>query len=344
MAKAKKLPSGNWRVQAQVTIDGRVIRKSFVDTDRRRAELAAVTWQTGQQRESLDDITLARAYERFLEAKGNVLSPATVRGYQNLMNNSLQDIMYMRVSKLSNELIQRAINIYAASHSPKSVKNCYGLLTAVLSMFAPDMKLHIKLPQKKVTEMYIPTDEDIQALLSCAKGTNYYVPILLGAFGGMREGEICALTSDDIKGNFATINKSMVYGPDKKWSIKPPKNFSSNRSVELPDFVINALTGIDGKIVVYNPHSLSTGFRKILINNNLPRFRFHDLRHYYVSSLHALNIPDKYIMAQGGWATNHTMQNVYNHIISNQQSKFSKQITEHFNNIFTNEDDRSESK
>lgn len=336
MAKAKKLPSGSWRVQASVTINGRLVRKSFTHSDAKIAKSLAAQWQANQEElTKTENITLYQAYERYIEAKENVLSPSTIRNYKKLHKNSLQDIMQIKIEKLNTELIQRSINIYSVNHSPKSVRNCHGLLSAVLGMFRPNMTLHTSLPQKEKKQMYIPTDEDIQKLFKAAKNTNYYIPILLAAFGGMREGEICALTSDDISGNFITVNKSMVCDSNGKWLLKPPKTFSSNRNIELPDFVINALHGKTGKLVIYNPHSLSIGFNKLLKKNDIPHFRFHDLRHYYVSSLHALNVPDKYIMEQGGWSTNYTMQNVYNHTLKNKSSEFSKKISNHFESLAT---------
>ncbi len=334
MAKAKKLPSGNWRVQATKTINGIKMRKSFTDTDRRKAERAAEDWcYELTENFNIENLTLDKAYERYIATKKNILSPSTIRNYKKLHENHLQDIMQIKVARLTNEDIQRSINLYAANHSPKSVRNCHGLLSAVIKMFRPGFDLHTTLPQKEKKPLFIPTDDDINKLITATKGTNYYLPILLAAFGGMREGEICALTSDDILENQIIINKSMVCDSEGKWHIKSPKTYSSNRTVEMPSFVMDEIKGKEGKLVVYTPHSLSIGFNKILKKNNLPHFRFHDLRHYYVSSLHALNIPDKYIMAQGGWATNYTMQNVYNHVIAARQSEFSNTITTHFETL-----------
>lgn len=337
MAKAKKLPSGNYRVRASVTFDGNTVIKSFTHSDPKKAELAAMQWQVTQEREaSTEDITLTKAYERYINAKRNVLSPSTIRNYEKLHENHLQDIMHIKVDRLTAEQIQKSINLYAANHSSKSVRNCHGLLSAVLAMFRPGFNLHTTLPQKEKKQLYIPTDEDIQTLIKVSKNTNCYIPILLAAFGGMRAGEICALEDKDIGINYLNVNKSMVYDSKGEWHIKPPKTYSSNRRVEMPAFVINEIKNIKGKIVVYNPNSLSMAFNKLLKKHDIPHFRFHDLRHYYVSSLHALNIPDKYIMAQGGWATNYTMQNVYNHTMANKQSEFSSKITAHFEQLSAN--------
>ena len=183
MAKAKKLPSGSYRVQASVTIDNKLIRKSFTDTDKNIAEAQAKMWQAGLlDRNDTSNITLGECYDRFLEAKSNVLSPSTLKGYKKLRKNHLQDIMSVKLEKLTNEIIQKSINIYAANHSPKSVRNCFGLLSAVLKMFKPELNLHIKLPQKEASNIKVPEDEDIKAILQAAKNTRCYIAILLACF------------------------------------------------------------------------------------------------------------------------------------------------------------------
>jgi integrase len=328
MAKAEKLPSGKWRVRVQSNGHSR----TFIHENKKIAEASAKAWQTGiiKTARPTEKITLQEAYEKFIEIKKYVLSPSTILGYTNLRRTSFQDIMHLRLEQIESVSVQRSINMFAANHSPKSVKNAYGLFTAVMSMFMPDSHFNVKLPQKQPKEIYIPTDEDIKRLVQLSKGTSMYIPILLAAFGGMREGEICALTKEDINGNFVTINKSMVLTPSKEWKIKPPKTISSNRKVEMPQFVINALNEKNGRLVTLNPHVVSINFSRLIKNNGFVHFRFHDLRHYYVSSLHSLNIPDKYIQAQGGWSTNHTMNNVYKHIMESKKSEFSNTINEHF--------------
>lgn len=333
MAKAKKLPSGNWRVQASVAVSGQIIRKSFTNEDKRKAEAMAAQWQAGIWENISESITLKTAFERYINAKKHVLSPSTIRGYIRLKDHALQDIMPKKINRLTTEQIQKSINTYAVNHSPKGVRNCHGLLSAVLGMFRPDFTLHTKLPQKEKPELYIPTDADIKELTQAAAGTSLEIPILLAAFGALRCGEICALTSEDVFETCIRVNKSMVCDSEGNWHIKPPKTVSSNRTVELPPFVMEKLHNKSGRIITMNPHTISLTFNRFLKRNNIPHFRFHDLRHYNVSVLHAMGIPDKYIMAQGGWATNYTMQNVYNHVMKDKQSKFSKQISNYFEDL-----------
>lgn len=106
----------------------------------------------------------------------------------------------------------------------------------------------------------------------------------LGAFCAMRLGEICALESTDITGNVITINKSLALCEDGSYKIKQPKTFSSYRTVHAPDFVIQRLSGIDGRILNMKPYNVTKALKRALKKNNLPDFRFHDLRHPYVKS------------------------------------------------------------
>jgi integrase len=82
------------------------------------------------------------------------------------------------------------------------------------------------------------------------------------------------------------------------------------------------------------PTAITNLFAKELKRCGLPPFRFHDLRHYAVSTLHAINVPDKYIMSRGGWATNYTMNNVYNHTLKTKRDEMEQKINAHFNSVF----------
>ena len=59
-------------------------------------------------------------------------------------------------------------------------------------------------------------------------------------------------------------------------------------------------------------------------------FRFHDFRHYSASIMHAIGIPDQYIMARGGWKTDTVLKAVYRNVIYDEQKKFTDKINSHF--------------
>ena len=157
--------------------------------------------------------------------------------------------------------------------------------------------------------------------------------VLLAAFGPLRRGEICALTDKDIKGNTITVNKSMVEGPDCVWSIKQPKTYGSYRTLELPDFVIAKLREKKGKIFESTPDQISNSFKKAILKAKLPHFRFHDLRHYSASIMHAIGVPDQYILQRGGWTSDNIMKSVYRNTIDLETVRQTKKINQHFEKI-----------
>lgn len=62
----------------------------------------------------------------------NVLSPATIIGYEIVRRNRFQDIMNRDIFKLTRRDIQKAVDAEAALVSPKTVANAYGLICSVL--------------------------------------------------------------------------------------------------------------------------------------------------------------------------------------------------------------------
>lgn len=81
-----------------------------------------------------DNITVDEAITRYAEAKKNVLSPKTYREYKGYQKNYLQGLRDIRIFDLTQEDVQRA----AAEHSPKTVRNAHGLLSA--SRICSDMR------------------------------------------------------------------------------------------------------------------------------------------------------------------------------------------------------------
>ena len=172
----------------------------------------------------------------------------------------------------------------------------------------------------------------IRHLISLSRDTELEIPILLACFGPMRAGEICGLSMDSIEGNVVHVWRTMYYA-DAGYGIKDmPKNYSSNRYIQYPDFVTDRIRE-KGRITSYNLRTLDTHFSAFLKKNGLPHFRFHDLRHWCVSTLHAQGMPDAYIMQRGGWSSDHTLKEVYRHTLQDQSERLTAQAISHFNSF-----------
>lgn len=352
MAKtATKLPSGAWRVQVYLGTDSilqengtvKRIRKyeSFTHDDKREAAKMAAEFACNMKQKSKPtNMSIGEAIDRYIASGSKIFSPTTLHGYRCMRNNALSRLCPIKLSDLDRDTVQREFNLISKKYSPKSVHNAHGLLSAMLAIYYPDFSLKTKLPPKKKISLYIPTDEDIKRLLSSVEGSNLEIPVLLAAFGSMRRGEICALESSDIHGNCIEVNKALVKqdrkkgSDDPRWVLKSPKTFSSYRSIEMPTEVIQKLEVCTGKLVDITPDYLSTKFTQTVESLGFPKFRLHDLRHYQASILHALGVPDKYIMERGGWKTDSTLKSVYQHTLSDKSKEFSKIANTHFSELY----------
>ena len=353
MPTAKKLPSGSWRCQIYShteeipqpdgTIKKKRIYKSFTcdlpdKKGKRIAEQMATEWAAEKEANSkIQDITLGEAIDRYISSREKVLSPRTIMDYKRIRNKELPSIMGLKIMTLTQDDVQRAINIDSQSHSPKTIRNSHGLVSAVMKVYRPNFALNTSLPKKVRPDLYIPSDAEIQSLVEFVKGTEMELPILLAAFGPMRRGEICALNLSDIEGNVVHVSKNMVRTENNTWVIKSPKSYAGDRYIDYPDFVVKKWEGMTGRITQLTPNNITDKFRGILKQAGLNHFRFHDLRHYSASIQHALGIPDAYIMERGGWETDGTLKSIYRHTLNDKKKEMNKKANKHFTTLMQHE-------
>lgn len=273
-------------------------------------------------------VPLGNLIDNYIDDKRNVLSPSTVERYERIRERHFQRLMIVPANKLTSERIQREINLMSAEYAPKTVRNAYGLITATLDLYAPEVKFRVTMPAKRKIEYHIPTTEEVNTLLAAAS-PNMKTAIMLAAFCGLRRGEIAALTDSDIHDNVLHVSKSAVIDSNHQTVIKTPKTYHSDRIVMMPDIVKNHLEGKVGKIC---PIALSTITREFdsLRDRLGMKCRFHDLRHYYASILHAIGVPDQYIMEQGGWKSDFMLKAVYRNTLDDMRAKNNAKINSFF--------------
>lgn len=326
--RAKKLPSGSWRVQ--VMAHG--IKKSFTVKDpsrrgRQKCEALAAQWASTVTPLDHRGITCGQAVANYIDVRRNILSASTLRTYDGILANIIQPIEDMPIYDLDIESLQRWMNSVALTHSPKSCANMRSLLTASIRMYISDFSVKLDLPQRKPIEYHTPTDSEVQKLIEQAKGTPMERAIILAAFGTLRRGEICALLKTDVdkSANNIRINKSMCQVKGGAYTIKSPKTAESTRTVVLPSKVIDILLSSESERVVdMTPSAISNRFEHLQKECGIDnRFRFHDLRAYAASSRHAMGMPDVYIMADGGWKTDNVMKRVYRRTMDDKRKQFS---------------------
>ena len=320
--KAIKRPSGNYRVQVQH--NGK--RYSFTAKKKVDAEKKARIFL--ERKADVTAMPLGNAIDQYIDSKRNVLSPSTVVGYEKIRRNNFQELMDIPIRDLDNERIQRAVNAMSADHAPKTVANAYGLITATIKMYAPSIQLNISLPSKEPKEYNVPITKDLNCLLDAA-GFNMKTAIMLAAFCSMRRSEIVALQSDDITGNTIHIKRAAVHNTNGETVIKSTKTYKGDRYVTAPDILLNHIKGIEGRVCPIALSSITKDFGRIRRKAGVS-CRFHDLRHYYASVLHAIEVPDQYIMQSGGWKSPAMLHKVYRNTLSDFEKKNAQKVARYF--------------
>jgi integrase len=318
--KVEKLPSGSYRVRKQ--INKKTISIVFDHKPSQAEIIKSLSEMTDRIPVKGSFRDCANAY---IQSRDNVVSPGTLRGYESIINNLPDDFLNMKVSQITQLDIQKLVNDYSVGRAPKTVANAHGFIVPVLKMFRPDMVINTVLPQKddakKEQDIYIPTLEEVQMILKASEGTRYHIPFQLGLMG-LRRSEVCALTLDDIdkKNNLLTINKAYVLGRDNKWFLKVTKTNESARQIYIPtpfiDEIIEAGVIYDGY-----PGKLLTALNRYQDQLGIPRFRLHDMRHFFASYLHDQKVSDAVIQATGGWKSDYTMKRVYRHEMRSKQEQ-----------------------
>lgn len=335
--KVEKLNSGNYRVRTSyVDETGKQRFKSFTAETPKEAKFLASQFEVERKHQSKpENVSLREAIERFISNRENILSPSTIVGYQQLQKNAYGSIIDMRLGYINKEEIQKVINDYAKDHSPKSVRNALGLLSSVLKEFYPAINVNgVKLPQAKKNEIDIPTTEEVGLILEAAKNGPIYLPILFGAYLGLRKSEIFALTWDDIDLDNSTvsINKATVRNRDGMYVIKPTKTTNSTRTLTIPSLIKEELVARrqEDKALFDVPLETFDNRYKLMIKRIGLKCNFHALRHYNASIMLQLNVPIKYAMERMGHATDNMLKNVYQHTFKTEQDLIAERLDEFF--------------
>lgn len=320
---------------------GRRRGKTFSAPTAREARLKAAEWELNRPRQTGPAMTVLRAVEQYIDLKRPVWSPSTTRSFLSMKRSRFENdpIGSLDVFAITSADVQGWISRMAAGRFElKTIRNAYGLLLPAVRMFRPETAFTVTFPQRKKTIRTSPSSADVQALLAYVRATNgpgsdLEVAIMLAAACTLRRGEICALSAEDLNGSQLHVCKCMVFDEDGEWVVKAPKTVESDRTITIPKAVVKLLKGRKGRIVDLTPNALTMQFDRAVAASGVPKMRFHDLRHYSVSVLHAKGVPDVYLLHRGGWSTPHVLKSVYLNEIASERQKQDKKIASYFDSI-----------
>ena len=242
-----------------------------------------------------------------------------------------------KLCKLTRQRMQTAINREALTCSPKTVRNAWGLVSAVMEAYA-DGPCKVTLPQKIKFVGYTLSADEIGRLIQALHDSPVEVPVLLALWLGLRRSELLALTWDayDEKNHTLRISAAMVHDKNNHLVVKTTKTTESTRILPLPAYIyekLDSMERVGERIVPVHPTTLTKYYHLACDAAGIPRIRLHDLRYSNASVMLLLNVPDKYAMERGGWSTTQTMKTVYQHTVTAERKKVDQKIDRYFSGI-----------
>jgi len=272
--------------------------------------------------------------------------------YEGQINRYLPpEIGRISVKALQNAHIQAWINkMIEDGLSPKTIRNVYMNINAalkkavLLKMINSNPCDGTVLPKRVKPQFKIYTTDEMNDMLSKAKGTCMYFPLLLETVTGLRRGELLALRWSDIDfdNRVIHITRNRVYAGRKGVIEKAPKSKAGVRNVTFgKQFLKEAIKARNDYIArkeemgcmfhdddyvicqengkPYHPQTWKCKWERFLKREGLEHIRFHDLRHSNVTALIEAGVTMKAVSYRIGHANISTTMDIYAHCTSKMQ-------------------------
>jgi len=198
----------------------------------------------------------------------------------------------------------------------------------------------VLLPKKKRFTGGFYDEQQIMQLLQLTREEPMYPVILLSAFYGLRRSEVLGLkwNAVDFQNGTLTVKDTVVEYQgtvEDKESTKTKSSFRTlpltgemsrflqqlkqaqreNQAFFVSGYVVNDYVCKRENGEPFKPNYITERFIKIIQKHNLPKIRFHDLRHSAASLLLANGFSLKEIQEYLGYADIGTTANIYGHLL-----------------------------
>lgn len=311
--------------------------------------------------------------------------PSTKERYEGLYRNYIKNssISSINIKDINQTDIQRYYNALLKKNISVSTINQLNKIIAPSIRYAHNNNLIIKdftkailLPTEKeenklknMNKINPFTLEEQQLFIKSIQGHEHEILLLTALNTGMRQGELLALTWNDIdfNNNTISINKTAKYVTpvDKEGRgkgsilIQTPKTLSSIRTIPIPVFLKDKLKHHkklqsknrlklanlynNNNLIFCNTYGkyldssrLRKEFHNILITNHLKVIKFHDLRHTFATRLFELGENPKKVQTILGHSNISTTLDTYTHVLEKSKESISNKLDDLYSSMSVN--------
>lgn len=272
----------------------------------------------------------------------------------NIGNVKLKDLSNIQVQQFINKMRDTDRNGGREGKiAPKTIKEVFNLLNRALNQ-AVTGRIIISnpcvgciLPKVEKSEMQILPIEKMKQYLEIANNKGYYALFYLELTTGLRRGELLALewADLDVEKRELSITKT-VHRINGDIVVGPPKTKASNRKIKIGETALQCLLEEHGNHPLNkymfpspktgelrDPDSIARIHKKIAVEIDEPKLRFHDLRHTFTTYSIMSGVDVKTISQTLGHSSSVITLDVYSHVTSEMKRDAADKIEKLMKNV-----------
>jgi integrase len=257
--RLRRLPSGRWQASYLDTAGGVITApRTFATKTEADRYLAGV--ETDLHRGSWQDPRLgaeqlrpyALRWVRTRRVKGKPLAPRTVALYEWQLDKHVLPVLgRYALREVDTGAVRRWYDQIADAETgpgPMTAAKCYRLLRAILNTAVRDGQIRsnpctlVGAGDEHTPPRPVVSLTDLFRIAE-AVPKRWEAFVLVAALGGLRIGELAALTRDqvDLDAGTVSVTASAAYLPGGKRHVGPPKSPASERVITLPTVALDSL-------------------------------------------------------------------------------------------------------
>ncbi|WP_029423282.1 site-specific integrase [Alicyclobacillus macrosporangiidus] len=307
--------------------------------------------------------TVGSYLERWLEIKRESLRHGTYRKYEWLIRRHiLPNLGKIELAKLRPQHLERFYTELRDRLSKRSILHAHLLLHAALDravkqgLVSRNVADTVEAPRADAYRATIWTPAEVARFLAESRDMEpgYWIAWVLAVYTGMRQAEILGLKWSDIDWTlgYLRVDRTLKYVRGEP-VFQDPKTERSRRSIALSSDTMEALRwhrqqqdrvrlqmgdAYDDQDMVLataygrplSQNTLAHVWQRLLAKIDVPRIRFHDLRHTHASLLLQQGVQAKVVSERLGHSTITTTLDTYTHVVPVLQKEAAERLDELF--------------
>jgi integrase len=234
--------------------DGKRLRRTVYGDTKSEAQEKLDALKTEARAGNLPDagtMTVGQLFDQWLAVRETKDAPRTFEERKRTINNHLRPrIGGVRLTKVNALHVEGLYTeLHRAGVGPGAIENAGKMLKGALThavrkkLIMANPAMAVDSPKAPEREMLCLDDLQVRAVLAAGRGLPTFSLIATSLGTGCRQGELLALTWDDVDLRKGTLTVRKSLSPTEGgYVVKEPKTKSGRRTIALPPFVVEALT------------------------------------------------------------------------------------------------------